>query len=228
MRPHNQLDMQSPVTSKARSFEDSRLLPPHPTALFDQSETLSNFDDLGHRKINSNYTSGPATDVPQELSASSPIRWKQLVGDARIDKEELDATEPHAQVLETFKNPAAVASFYKISLPTCQLSRIAIMTTGLYYITEQSEESTHREAEADANFALRRRIFRLPCVSPSEGQQICCAFCEGETQMTRSYACTQCLRGICQICVARLMAKKWSRRRCPWCSADGAQFQPNH
>jgi len=87
--------MQSLIISKARSLEDSRLLPPHPTALFDQSETSSHFDDLGHRKLNSNHTGGPAPDLPQELSAASPSRWKQLVGDARIDKKELDATEPH-------------------------------------------------------------------------------------------------------------------------------------
>ncbi|PVH70397.1 hypothetical protein DL98DRAFT_521649 [Cadophora sp. DSE1049] len=220
--------MQSLIISKARSLEDSRLLPPHPTALFDQSETLSHFDDLGHRKFRSNNTAGPGPDLPQGLSAASPTRWKQLVGDARIDKKELNATEPQAQVLETFENPAAAASFYRISPPTCQSSRISVATTGSYYSTEQSEENTRREAEADVNFALRLRIFRLPCLSPSEGQQICCASCASETQMTRSYACTQCLRGICQICVAQLMAKKWSRRRCPWCSANGAQFQPNH
>jgi hypothetical protein len=83
------------ITSKARSLEDSRLLPPQPTALFNQSETLSHFDDLGYRKFNSNNTAGHAPDVPQGLSAASPTRWKQLVGDARIDTEELDATEPH-------------------------------------------------------------------------------------------------------------------------------------
>ncbi|CZR65579.1 uncharacterized protein PAC_15479 [Phialocephala subalpina] len=234
-------DVQSPmsVTSKF-DLRDLRLGPSHQLDYewkgFNsplerkkvQSEILSPFIVSGHHKFNSNDTAGLTSDMPQELPDASFGGWRQLVEDARIANKELDGREPHTQVLKTIENQVAAASFCEALLPTRQPSEIEIRTTRLYYITECSEENTLREAEADANLALEHWISGLPCVSPSEGSQFHCASCESRTQMTRSYACTQCLRGICQICVTRLMAKKWTRRRCPWCSADGAQFKPNH
>jgi hypothetical protein len=133
-----------------------------------------------------------------------------------------------AQVLASLENPATTASIYNASLPMRQLSEIEITTTRLYYATEHSEGTLLRQAEANANFASGRQSSGLPCTSPSKGLQIYCASSESETQMTHSYARTQCLRGVCQICVTRLMAKKWTRRICPWCSIQGAQFKPNH
>lgn len=109
-----------------------------------------------------------------------------------------------------------------------QLSEIEITTTRLYYAIEYSKGTVLRQAEANAKFASGRESSGLPCTSPSKGLQIYCASYESETQMTHSYACTQCLRGVRQICVTRLMAKKWTRRICPWCSIQGAQFKPNH
>ncbi|KAH7402997.1 hypothetical protein BKA64DRAFT_706506 [Cadophora sp. MPI-SDFR-AT-0126] len=163
--------------------------------------------------------------MPQELTAVT--RWKQLVEGARTAEEESDGREPHAQVSETYGNPAEAASFYKAFLPTRQPSQLEITATKLYHITGHSEKGTLREAEADSNFAVGYWVRGLPCVSPSEGFQIHCPSCKSNTQLIRSYACTQCLRGICQTCVTRLMAKKWKKRRCPWCHTDGAQFKPN-
>jgi len=98
----------------------------------------------------------------------------------------------------------------------------------LHYATERSEGNNLRDSEADANFDLGHRISGLPCVSPSKGSDpsqglgIQCASREKGTQMIAAYACTQCLCDVCQICITRLIAKKWTKRKCPWCSVNGA------
>ena len=134
-----------------------------------------------------------------------------------------------AQVLETSEDLATTTSLCNVPLSTrYPLSQLEIVTMRLHYTTERSEGNNVRDSEAGANFDLGRRISGLPCVSPSKGLEIQCPSCEKETQMIAAYACTQCLRGVCQICVTELMAKKWTKRKCPWCSVDGAQFKPNY
>src|SRR5436305_6472357 len=103
--------------------------------------------------------------------------------------------EKQAQALETSENPTATTSLYKALLPTQQPSHIEMATTRLFYAEEQFEGNVLGKSEADANFSTGRGTSGLPCVSPSQGLQIFCAACESETEMAKSYACTQCLRG---------------------------------
>ena len=52
---------------------------------------------------------------------------------------------------------------------------------------------------------------------PSGGAnvQIYCAACQGVSLLRESYACTECVCGLCQMCVDVLMAGQGARRRCP-------------
>ncbi|KAH6667274.1 hypothetical protein B0J14DRAFT_187233 [Halenospora varia] len=169
----------------------------------------------------------------QELPNAS--KRKQPLEDARIAEQESGGSERHTQVLETLEALATTTSLCNVPLLTRHPpSQLEILTTRLHYASERLEGNNLRESEADANFDIGRRILGLPCLSPSkilntsQCLEIQCASCEKGTQMIRAYACTQCLRGVCQICVTRLMAKKWTKRKCPWCSVNGAQFKPNY
>ncbi|RDA85655.1 hypothetical protein CP532_3560 [Ophiocordyceps camponoti-leonardi (nom. inval.)] len=55
---------------------------------------------------------------------------------------------------------------------------------------------------------------------------IYCAACQGVSQLKNSYACTECICGLCPACVEVLMAEQGARRKCPRCATIGGRFKP--
>ncbi|ATY58466.1 transcription factor [Cordyceps militaris] len=51
--------------------------------------------------------------------------------------------------------------------------------------------------------------------------QIYCAACQGISLLKNSYACTECISGLCAPCVEILMAEHGARRKCPRCATIG-------
>jgi hypothetical protein len=60
----------------------------------------------------------------------------------------------------------------------------------------------------------------------SQNTQIYCAACQGVSLLRESYACTECICGLCQACVDVLLAEQGARRQCPRCSTIGGKFKP--
>lgn len=60
----------------------------------------------------------------------------------------------------------------------------------------------------------------------SQNPQIYCAACLGISQLKESYACTECICGLCQACVGILMGEQGARRKCPRCHTIGGRFKP--
>ncbi|OAA56575.1 transcription factor [Niveomyces insectorum RCEF 264] len=60
----------------------------------------------------------------------------------------------------------------------------------------------------------------------SQNPQIYCAACGGISQLKESYACTECICGLCQACVDILMGEQGARRKCPRCHTIGGRFKP--
>lgn len=60
----------------------------------------------------------------------------------------------------------------------------------------------------------------------SQNTQIYCAACQSVSLLRDSYACTECICGICQQCVEVLMAEQGARRKCPRCATIGGRFKP--
>lgn len=56
--------------------------------------------------------------------------------------------------------------------------------------------------------------------------QIYCAACRNVSALRDSYACTECICGLCQACVDVLMAEQGARRKCPHCATIGGRFKP--
>lgn len=78
--------------------------------------------------------------------------------------------------------------------------------------------------ESADNFHMESR--GLSDSSPSftsQPVQIYCAACQGIATLRGSYACTECICGICQACVEILIA---DRRKCPRCATIGGRFKP--
>ncbi|KAH7417146.1 hypothetical protein BKA64DRAFT_691557 [Cadophora sp. MPI-SDFR-AT-0126] len=81
--------------------------------------------------------------------------------------------------------------------------------------------------ESGDNFHIESR--GLSDSSPSfssQSIQIYCAACQGVSLLKESYACTECICGICQACVDVLMAEQGARRKCPRCATIGGRFKP--
>ncbi|KAI9171355.1 hypothetical protein HJFPF1_00837 [Paramyrothecium foliicola] len=60
----------------------------------------------------------------------------------------------------------------------------------------------------------------------SHNIQIYCAACQGVSRLKDSYACTECICGLCSTCVEVLMAEQGARRKCPRCATIGGRFKP--
>ncbi|OIW35495.1 hypothetical protein CONLIGDRAFT_61451 [Coniochaeta ligniaria NRRL 30616] len=60
----------------------------------------------------------------------------------------------------------------------------------------------------------------------SQNTQIYCAACQGVSLLRESYACTECVCGLCQACVDVLMGEQGARRKCPRCATIGGRFKP--
>jgi len=44
--------------------------------------------------------------------------------------------------------------------------------------------------------------------------------------LKESFACTECICGICPACVDVLVAEQGARRKCPRCATVGGRFKP--
>ncbi|KAG6005205.1 hypothetical protein E4U21_000334 [Claviceps maximensis] len=65
-----------------------------------------------------------------------------------------------------------------------------------------------------------------PSYSSSQIAQIYCAACQSISPLKNSYACTECICGLCSTCVEVLMAEHGARRKCPRCATIGGRFKP--
>jgi hypothetical protein len=60
----------------------------------------------------------------------------------------------------------------------------------------------------------------------SQNTQIYCAACHNASYLRESFACTECICGLCQACVDVLLAEQGARRQCPQCFTIGGKFKP--
>lgn len=85
-------------------------------------------------------------------------------------------------------------------------------------------------AESGDQFHIERS--GLSDSSPSFSQQsvqIYCAACQGISFLRESYACTECICGICHACVEILTGElggQGAKRGCPRCATIGGRFKP--
>ncbi|KAI0143630.1 hypothetical protein GGR57DRAFT_507948 [Xylariaceae sp. FL1272] len=82
-------------------------------------------------------------------------------------------------------------------------------------------------AESGGNFHID--AIGLSDSSPAYSSQdvhIYCAACARTSKLTASYACTECICGLCRDCVNILMEEQGARRKCPRCATIGGRYKP--
>ncbi|QUC18248.1 uncharacterized protein UV8b_02489 [Ustilaginoidea virens] len=82
--------------------------------------------------------------------------------------------------------------------------------------------------ESGENFHIGSRGLSdsSPSNTSSQNTQIYCAACQSISLLKNSYACTECICGLCSTCVEVLMAEQGARRKCPRCATIGGRFKP--
>lgn len=125
-------------------------------------------------------------------------------------------------------NRSSVPPFSASHFQGYQASPLQQALTPPSYLPEAPEPFPSVESgESGDNFHIESR--GLSDSSPSfssVGTQIYCAACQGISLLKESYACTECICGICQACVDVLMAEQGARRKCPRCATIGGRFKP--
>lgn len=189
-----------------------------------------------------------------EPSADYGKRWEDLIdaadqaasaaGDIDEDRTPVRhspiSIPPSAQLLiDISQVPQSPVSIHRSSLPplaqqpqfqpgSYQASPLQQALTPPSYNQDMPDPFPSVESgESGENFHIGSR--GLSDSSPtysSQNTQIYCAACQSVSLLRSSFACTECICGLCHTCVEVLTAEHGARRKCPRCATIGGRFKP--
>ncbi|KAK0733403.1 hypothetical protein B0T26DRAFT_18411 [Lasiosphaeria miniovina] len=178
-----------------------------------------------------------------EPSSDFGKRWEDLIDAAASATEGID--EDRTPVSLNFPSmfdprltsqvPQSPISIHRASLPpfpqnaftSYQASPLQQALTPPSYNPEAPDPFPSVESgESGENFHIESRGLSDSSPSYSQNTQIYCAACQGVSLLRESYACTECICGLCQACVDVLMGEQGARRKCPRCATIGGRFKP--
>ncbi|KXH47528.1 hypothetical protein CNYM01_12789 [Colletotrichum nymphaeae SA-01] len=172
-----------------------------------------------------------------EPSADYGKRWEDL-----IDAADQAASAAGDIDEDRTPMPQSPVSIHRASLPPFQHHGFPSATAGGNYQASPLQQAltppsysqdtidpfpSVESGESGENFHIESR--GLSDSSPSyssQNTQIYCAACQSVSLLKDSYACTECICGLCQACVDVLMAEQGARRKCPRCATIGGRFKP--
>ncbi|KAF2838543.1 hypothetical protein M501DRAFT_1004295 [Patellaria atrata CBS 101060] len=175
---------------------------------------------------------------PQNAAALWGKRWEDLIDAAASATEEdsRDLTPVPGSPRGLSPNPANRAS-----LPPFAASHFQSYTASPLQNTltppppEASDmqpfpsvESSIESSQSGHNFHMTSQGLADSSPNYSHAVQIYCAACRRLSALKESYACTECICGLCQDCVDVLVSEQTRGRiaRCPRCGAIGGKFKP--
>lgn len=189
------------------------------------------------RRIQNEERYRPGNDrkaLSAEPSADFGKRWEDLIDAAdQAASAAGDIDEDRTPV------PQSPVSMHRASLPpfshphqvqpgSYQASPLQQALTPPSYGNDAIEPFPSVESgESGENFHIGSR--GLSDSSPTYSAQtiqIYCAACQGFSLLKDSYACTECICGLCPTCVEVLMTEHGARRKCPRCATIGGRFKP--
>ncbi|KAI0600163.1 hypothetical protein F4775DRAFT_582954 [Biscogniauxia sp. FL1348] len=178
-----------------------------------------------------------------EPTADYGKRWEDLIDAAAsatedIDEDRTPVSGNQQKLLPslTFQVPRSPISIHRASLPPFphhhfqgyQASPLQQALTPPSFAQEIPEPFPSVESgESGDNFHMGHA--GLSDSSPSYSSQdvlIYCAACQRTSKLRESYACTECICGLCRDCVNILMEEQGARRKCPRCATIGGRFKP--
>lgn len=189
-----------------------------------------------------------------EPTADFGKRWEDLIdaadqaasaaGDVDEDRTPVRRLDPssfgcHPNPLQVPQSPVSIhrASLPPFSHPHFQPSSANYQASPLQQaltppLYNQEPHDPHpfpsvESGESGENFHMESR--GLSDSSPSyssQNTQIYCAACHSVAYLKESFACPECICGLCPACVDVLMAEQGARRKCPRCATIGGRFKP--
>ncbi|KAI1177606.1 hypothetical protein F4777DRAFT_200579 [Nemania sp. FL0916] len=179
-----------------------------------------------------------------EPSADYGKRWEDLIDAAASATEDIDEDRtpvsleqrPYSSCL-TYQVPQSPPiSIHRASLPPFsqphfqgyQASPLQQALTPPSFAQEIPEPFPSVESGGSGE-AFHMRTVGLSDSSPGYSSQdvhIYCAACQRTSKLRESYACTECICGLCRDCVNILMEEQGTRRKCPRCATIGGRYKP--
>ncbi|PHH79435.1 hypothetical protein CDD83_3869 [Cordyceps sp. RAO-2017] len=190
------------------------------------------------RRIQNEERLRPGTNDRKALSAEPSAdygkRWEDLIdaadqaasaaGDIDDDRTPVPQSpiSVHRASLPPFQHPHIQAGSYQAS-PLQQA-----LTPPSYNQDGVDPFPSVESGESGDNFHITARGLSdsSPTYPSAHSIQIYCAACQGVSLLKNSYACTECICGLCSPCVEVLMAEHGARRKCPRCATIGGRFKP--
>lgn len=155
-------------------------------------------------------------------------RWEDLIDAAASATEDIDEDRTPVPQSPVSIPRASLPPFPQNAFTSYQASPLQQALTPPSYNPEAPDPFPSVESgESGENFHIESR--GLSGSSPSfssQNTQIYCAACQGVSLLRESYACTECICGLCQACVDVLMGEQGARRKCPRCATIGGRFKP--
>lgn len=163
-----------------------------------------------------------------EPSSDFGKRWEDLIDAAASATEGIDEDRTPVPQSPISIHRASLPPFPQNAFTSYQASPLQQALTPPSYNPEAPDPFPSVESgESGENFHIESR--GLSDSSPSyssQNTQIYCAACQGVSLLRESYACTECICGLCQACVDVLMGEQGARRKCPRCATIGGRFKP--
>ncbi|KAI9053659.1 hypothetical protein LZ554_002613 [Drepanopeziza brunnea f. sp. 'monogermtubi'] len=160
------------------------------------------------------------------LAPSYGKRWEDLIDAATSATEDADDRTP-VPPSPISVNRASLPPFPASQFQGYQASPLQQALTPPSNLPDAPEPFPSVESgESGDTFHIDNRGLSDSSPSSAQSIKIYCAACQGVSPLKESYACTECICGICQACVDVLMAEQGARRKCPRCATVGGRFKP--
>ncbi|KAK8048980.1 hypothetical protein PG994_010710 [Apiospora phragmitis] len=163
-----------------------------------------------------------------EPTADYGKRWENLIDAAASATEDIEDDRTPVPQSPISIHQTSLPPFPQQSFPGYQASPLQQALTPPSFAQEVPEPFPSVESgEAGDNFHIGAA--GLSDSSPSYSAQdvhIYCAACQRASRLKESYACTECICGLCRECVNVLMEEQGARRKCPRCATIGGRFKP--
>ncbi|KAJ4984885.1 hypothetical protein SVAN01_09579 [Stagonosporopsis vannaccii] len=175
---------------------------------------------------------------PQTAAAILGKRWEDLI-DAAASATEEDSRDLTPVPQSPFMSPHMMDN--RKSLPPFVASQLHSYTASplVNSLTpppaDMSELQPFPSVESSIESAMSGQNFHIASQGLSDSSptypypvQIYCAACRKLSNLKDSYACSECICGLCQECVDVLVSEHTRGRapRCPRCNAIGGKFKP--
>ncbi|GAW18179.1 hypothetical protein ANO14919_076530 [Xylariales sp. No.14919] len=164
-----------------------------------------------------------------EPTADYGKRWEDLIDAAASATEDIDEDRtPVPQSPPISIHRASLPPFPHQHFQGYQASPLQQALTPPSFAQEIPEPFPSVESGGSGE-AFHMGNVGLSDSSPSYSSQdvhIYCAACQRTSKLRESYACTECICGLCRDCVNILMEEQGTRRKCPRCATIGGRYKP--